>query len=150
MEIETAFRKWLLTLPSLTSLVGDRIWKFDEEHELEGTGHVAIVLRRNGQWAGPQHSSVEFPLLVVDVHADNTRSAGGPETQHDKEERAYGVHRAIDRVMHWKDLEPRWLPDTAGLYVLGCQRGSLPGPVTEKDGIAIVRASYNVVCVHSG
>ncbi len=151
MEIETAVRKHLLNFPSVTNLVQKRVYKFELQEELEGTGRGALVVRRSGQWASPGRNSQEYPLLVVDCYSDNSRpDEQGLELLHDRDERAMQLYREVDRILHQVSGVQRHWPeqDPNGLYVIGCFRGSEPTSPAEYHGVSRVRVSYDVQVFH--
>lgn len=152
MELETAARKHLLDKVTITTLVGQRVWKFRPQEPLEGTGHAGIVVVRRGQWTKPTHNSQEYPMLVVECYADHSRAADGEALKDDAEERCYQVGREVDRVLHQVDREHRHWPegDTDGLYVIGSFRGSEPSDPADKFGVKCVRLTFDVQVFHSG
>jgi len=152
VEIETAARLRLLQMPNVTNLVGNRIWKWEPEEALEGTGHGAIILRRSGQWTKPGPNSQEYPLLVIEAASDYSRGPDGQAVANDAETRVYAILREVDRALHQKDREVRrWPTDREdGLLVLGCFRGSEPTEPVDKWGVKVARVTYDVQCVHSG
>ena len=153
MEMVTAARKQLLLKPSVTTLVGQRIWKWGEEGSLEGTGHAAIVLRNGGQWSKPGKNSQEYPILTVECCADMSRDADGEPSKDDAEDRAMAVFREVDRHLHQVSRYHRFWPETAvnhseGLYVAGCFRGSEPTAPTTKYGVKVIRVTYDLNVFH--
>jgi len=152
MELETAARKHPLDQTRVQNLVSGRVYKFELEEPVEGTGKASIVLYRKEAWAKPGKNSQEYPILVVDCYADHSRDPDGGQTKDDRNDRAFQLYREVDRVLHQKDRFSRQWPvgDEDGLLVLGCFRGSEPNDVALKHGVAMVRVTYDVQVVHSG
>jgi len=156
MELETATRKHLLQQKGVTNLTGRgadaRVYKFILEEPLEGTGKVALVVFRSGAWSAPIRRSQEYPLLVVDCYADNSRDEDENKVIDDRNDRAYQLYREVDRVLHQVNHFARRWPtdDEDGLMVIGCHRGSEPTPPVENAGVAMVRVTYDVIVVHDG
>lgn len=160
MELETAARKHLLSKGTVTNLVGPNVHKFelrllDDDGQLtalEGTGKAAIVLQRGVSWTKPHRNTGEFPILVVLIMADHSRQPDGRPIKLDAEERCGAIFREVDRVLHQKDGEHRRWPegDKDGLYVEGCFRSSDPAGPEIQNGVAVMRATYDVKNHHSG
>jgi hypothetical protein len=158
VEVETALRFHLMNQPAIRGVVGKNVWKFrvrlrDDDGKprgLAGTGLAGIVIRRQGSWTKPHRNTGEFPLMVVDCMADDPRDPLGDPLSDSMDERALQVYREVDRVLHQVDGEHRYWPEgkADALYVEGCYRGSDPTAPTLIDGVAVVRATYDVKCFH--
>lgn len=160
MELETAARRHALKQAGIKKLVGPNIFKhqirlLDDAgalRRLEGTGQEALVFERGVGWTKPHRNTGEFPILIVWCMADNSRDPDGRPVKLDAEDRSLALFREVDRVFHQKDGEHRTWPEGAsdGLYVEGCFRGSDPAGPRWEDGVAVVRATYDVKCFHAG
>lgn len=151
MEIETAVRLRALESPGITNLTGrHRVYKFQLPIVLEGTGHCAVVFRRNTGWASPGPGGAETPIVVADCYADHSRNEQGEQIKDDREERAMQLFREVDRWFHQKAGGDMYWPsgDTSGLRVFGCFRGSEPAGPIEREGVAMVRVTYDVLTAH--
>jgi hypothetical protein len=97
MEIESAARRYLLSLQPVTGYVGQKVFKFRLQEPIEGTGGLAIVVNRQSGWAAPEQiGTTEKPRLSVDCWADPTRVVGSGEIQAlDAEDKAYALARVV-------------------------------------------------------
>lgn len=151
MEIVAAARLHLMNQGPVKNVVAKRIWKYEPEESLEGTGQAALVLNVRGGWAKPGRNSQEYPMLVVECAADHARNAKGEVIEDNAVERCYQLAREVDRVLHQVDREVRHWPETEeGLLVLGSFRGSEPTEPTDKWGVKVVRLTYDVQVIHGG
>ena len=159
MELETAVRRHLLDQNPITNLVQKRIWKFkmrlfDETgapKALEGSGLAAIVVKRRSGWAVPlTDKTSEFPLLVVECWADNSREDDGTITALDSEDRAAQLFREVDRILHLADQEHDEWPNGRedALYIEGCHRAREPDGPLVIDGVSVMRVAFNVKTFH--
>lgn len=132
MEIESAARRYLLGQSAVTSLVGQRVWKHALFSPLDGTGHRAIVVARDG-WHGPLEDvrTVEFPVLAVTCWADATRDADGRVVAEDAADSAWGMHRVIDSLLHGQRAA-RW----DRLVVVHCRRWAAPALITAGSDVS--------------
>ena len=159
MEVETAVRRHLLDQGAITNLVQRRVWKFvlrlfDDDgapKALEGSGLAAIVLKRRRGWTSPDmQKTSEFPLLVVECWADNSREEDGTVIKLDAEDRAAQLYREVDRILHLADGSHNQWPEgrSDALYIEGCHRAAEPDGPLHIDGAAVMRATYNVKTFH--
>jgi hypothetical protein len=159
VELETACRRHLLNQNPVKNLVVRNVWKWfvqrvDDDGQLtglEGTGEAGIVIRRVAGWTKPIFKSSEFPILVIDCLSDDSRFPDGRTQKYDAADRAMAVWREVDRVLHQGDGEHRYWPENDpdnGLYVEGCIRGSDPAGPVLRDGIQLVRCTYDVKVFH--
>lgn len=151
MELETAARKRALQSDAIKNLVVDRVFKFQLEQPLEGTGKLAIVCNRRGNWTSPTKGSQEYPILVWECYADWSRDSEGNASKDDAADRAMQLYREVDRFFHQVDREHRYWPDDdpeGGLYIIGCFRGSEPVGPADKYGVKVVRGVYHVQTFH--
>lgn len=163
MEVETAVRRMLLTVPTVTGYVQDKVWKFrlEERDKVEGKGSRAIVVSRNNGWATPDPvRSAEFPILRLRLYADPDRDDNGEITTYNAEEKAWAMYRAVDPLFHNK-RGVRWggTESTAGLYVVTSKRHGEPSSTTahEQHGhpsedplgdMAYVEVQYALQVIH--
>lgn len=164
MEIETATRRHLLTLPSATGYVSGRVYKFSLLDHVQGTQQRAIVVRRSNGWATPDTvQTSEFPILVLDFWADPTRDGEGNKAADDAADKAYAVYRAVDKDLH--GVRDEWWGaggSNPGLRVVSCSRWAEPFHLTSQDqhgsgpkfdgqavgDCAVVVAQYAIHAVH--
>ncbi len=111
MEIETALRKYLLSKSPVTGYVGQKVFKFELQEPVAGTGGRAIVVRRVGSWATPDPvMTAEFPLVQVECWADPDRDGDGNVLVSNAVDKALAVQRVVDPLLHgkravtWSDL----------------------------------------------
>lgn len=103
MEVESAVRRYLLTDPTLTAYVGNRIYIDRLETPVAPLGLRALVLYRASGWAQTETyegAAGEFPTLVIDCWADNTRTADGEILRTDRLPNSRAVWRAAHRLLH--------------------------------------------------
>lgn len=162
MEVEAGVRRHLLNQDAVRGLVGGRVFKHRLEESVDQKGLCAIVVKRNGGWATPDPiQTQEYPLLVVEFWADHSRNADGTFDRRDAEDRAWGMYRAVDPLLHARRGD-RWgiFGSNPGLIVVSSARWSEPLLITEDDqhrtsGAAImgdsvmVRAQYAMQVIHS-
>lgn len=123
MELETAARKLILADPTLNGYVSGKVYKFTLEEHVDGTGGMAIVVRRGSGWsASDPVKTSKYPTLYVDCWSDATRQDG--EVVIDNAiDRALSMTNAVDKLMHgvrdvmWGETVPG-----TGLRVITCQR----------------------------
>ena len=103
MEIESAVRRYLLGDPTIAGYVGNRIYIDRLEEPVAPAGLRAIVLYRATGWAETEKyegAAGEFPTLVVDCWADNTRDTDGEILRTDRLTNSRAVWRAAHRLLH--------------------------------------------------
>lgn len=129
MEIESAARRYLLAQSSVTSLVGQRVWKHELFSPIGPDVPSAIVVVRDG-WHGPVEDSrtVEFPVLAVECWADATRNAAGDVTAESAADSAWSMHRVVDGLLH-NQRNARW----DRLIVVRCMRYGAPTLIRPGD-----------------
>jgi hypothetical protein len=135
VELEAAARRALLGDATVAGYVQTRVYKYRLQTKLEGTSQSAVVVARNNGWASSLRSSaVEFPILAVRCYADPARDGDGTILELDAEDRAFGLYRAVDRVLHWqREYQMGGYGSNAGLTVVSSQRHGEPMLVTDKD-----------------
>lgn len=158
MELETAARKHALAQTPITNITGQRVYKnrsyftdnTGSEVPLEGSGLSFLVFRRAGGWTKPIRKSSEYPILVADCISDHVRDPEGRPIVLNAEERALQLYRELDRVFHRPEGVHDFWPDSdpSGLYIEGSLRGSEPAGPVWRDGVAIVRVTYDVKVFH--
>jgi len=130
MELLPAVRRYLLSSNTVVSLVSDRVWKWDEDGSVEGTGQRAIVLNQGPGWAGPDPvQSSEFPTLQVDAIADHDRGPGGEIDTRNGEDKAMGLIRAVIPLFRYPAMRGEWIGafgSHAGLLVISSQLWAHP------------------------
>jgi hypothetical protein len=158
MEMETAVRRYLLDHPLSAGAVGRRIYKRRLVETVEGTGLAAIVVDRGPGWATPDAvQSPEFPRLLLDVHADPSRAAGGEIAADDAIDKALGVHRAVKPMFVFPQLRGMRIGgfgSRLGLLVVRCQRYTEPRLLTphqaQQGDTVAVRCEYALELAHDG
>lgn len=159
MEVTTAARRHLLRLDSLRGYVDLRIFKHRLEEKVDGTGKAAVVVKRTGGWASPDPiNTAEFPVLLLEFHADPSRNEYGEITVSNAEDRAWAMHRVVDPFLHGKRDE--WwggIGSDRGLKVVSSARAEEPTLTAQADqhagapplGDAVfVSARYALQVVH--
>lgn len=149
MEVETATRKVLIADPTVNGYVSGKVYKYRLEVPVDGTGGLAIVVRRNGGWTNPDPiNTAEFPLVEMLLYCDSVRDTAGEITTRDGEEGAWALFRAVDRRLH--AVRDEWWPDQDGLKVVTCARYGEPRPVPIAGvEAAVVLVTYAMQVVHS-
>lgn len=149
MEVVAAARLHLLEQGSIKNLVQKRVWKFEPENSLEGTGQAALILNVRGGWSKPGMNSQEYPMLVVECASDHSRNAEKQVIEENASERCYQIAREVDQILHQVDREVRRWPNRSdGLLVLGSFRGSEPTEPADKWGVKVVRLTYDLQVIH--
>jgi hypothetical protein len=124
MNIETATRRYLLQQPTVTGYVGDKIYKWKMQYPLEGTGQLAIVVRRVGGWAAPDPvMTSKFPVLQIDCYADPDRNEFGEVIENTAGDKASALAEAIEKVCHHRRGE--WwgtFGSAQGVYIVSSAR----------------------------
>lgn len=165
MEIETAARKMLLDNDAVNGYVVGKVFKFSLLQHVDGTGGLALVVRRSNGWTVPDEiQTPEFPILIVDCWADCDR-VDGEMVSDNAVDKAFGLYRVVDKLIH--GIADQWWGargDNPGLRIIRGSRGSDPyfstsndahspaagGPVpqTPTGNSAVVTAQYNLQVVH--
>lgn len=169
MELETAARRHLLRIPSVTGYVGRRVFKNTLVESPAGTAGYAIVVRRAVGWTTPDTvKTLEYPRLIVECWADPDREPTGETAVENAIDKAYALYRAVDRVLHGRRDEWWGAGGTdPGLRVISCVRAGDPvaanvmGPDPAAPGgggadgrsalfgeMAMVPAGYDIVTAH--
>lgn len=81
-------------------------WIFDSAlgTRIENSQRCAIVVSYGGGWnAPPDGNLVRFPLVVVDIWADPTRSADNSVLKHDAKAKCFTIYDEVYRVLHRVD-----------------------------------------------
>ena len=119
MELVTAARRRLLTVPAVTGYVGDKIFKYEiratlpavEPEQpgkelprlsvLNGTGGRAVVVTSGNGWQVPEATgTAEFPTLQLQLWADCTRDEHGLKVADDAVDKAYALYRVVDKALN--------------------------------------------------
>lgn len=128
MELVTAARKRLLSLPGVTGYVGDKVWKHRREDDIVGTAGRAVVVKDGGGWSRPDPvQSSEYPLLTLECLADADRDGDGNPVGATALEKARALYRVIDPQLH--GARHQWWGTSAtnpGLLVISCARYAEP------------------------
>lgn len=135
MEIETAARRHLLSLPSIAGYVGQKVYKFSLLDHVDGTGGRALVVRRDTGWSAPPTiGRAEYPQLVVECWADCSRTPDGETLAADAIDNAYALYRAVNEKLHTV-RDQIWGAGGAskGVRVFSCVRTSEPFHMTATD-----------------
>lgn len=133
MQLETAARRHLLSLPAVTGYVVGKVFKFTLLESPERSGGCAIVVRRQVGWAVPDTvKTSEFPRLVIECWADCTRDLGGNKKAEDAADKALALYKVVDRALHGK-RDMTWGAGGAdpGLRIVTCVRSGEPAVLTE-------------------
>lgn len=154
-DLLSACREHLLDQAAIVTLVGSdpkyANWVFRNKlpTQVEGSGMVAIVLARRGEWAQPnQHNSMQFPRLRVECYADSTRDTQKRVTSEDAEDRAFDAQNLVADFLHdCGNVTHSW-GTTETLRIVGCLKITEPFPTpvdeTWKHTIKVV-SDYGVV-----
>src|SRR4029450_99775 len=140
MELETAARRYLLTLPEVTSYVGDKVWKWRRKTLLDGGR--AVVVGRIGPSAPPDAvKTSQFIELQVVCWADPTMDDGVPVAA-DAEDNALALYGVVDKHLH-NQRGVRWgaWGSDPGLMIITCTRDSEPEP-REDVGEKLIAGRY--------
>ena len=164
MELESAVRRHLLSCQALNGYVAGRVFRHRLEEKVDGTGNMAVVVRRGRAWAPLDTVRiVEFPTLIVDFYADPSRTVDGLISQADAEDRAFAMYRAANPDLH--GARDEWWGawgSNPGLLVISCHRltepevsdgpvggGSRAGAILDSLGDSVrVSVGYGVETVH--
>lgn len=135
MEIETAVRRMLLSVPAVTGYTQQKIFKFRLEEPIEGTSARSIVVSRNNGWAMPDEvKTSEFPILRLQLFSDPDRGAAGEILRLNAEEKAWALYRVVDPLFHGKrDVWWGAGGSSEGLRVVTSRRWREPVLVTQHD-----------------
>lgn len=149
MELESAVRRYLLADPTITSYVGNRIYIDRLEAPVEPHGHRAIVIYRATGWAETETyegAAGEFPTLILDCWADNTRDDDGEILRTDRLPNSRAVWRAAHRKLHNPPRGRVWGASASnpGLLVISStlwfHATSIEGPHTSRTGTPLGEA----------
>lgn len=101
MNLLTASRKLYLSDSTVSGFVVKKVFKLSLLEQLDGTGGMAIVVSRLGNWATPDPiQTARFPVLQVDCYADHTRTPQGEIDELDAADKAETLWDAVDKVTH--------------------------------------------------
>lgn len=134
MEVDTAARRMLLTVPTVIGYVGSKVFKNVLSEHVNGTGGRAVVLRRGNGWAPPSRvQTSEYPSLVVECWADADR-LGDMVTTDNAVDKAFALQRVVSRVMH-RQRDVWWGAGgtNRGVRIITSMQNSEPSVETEKD-----------------
>jgi hypothetical protein len=134
--------------------IGDIAWpvawvfKWKAAATVSGKEGASIVLSQPSGWSSPnRHNTLEFPRLIVEVYADQSRDAGqGPEFK-DAPSRAMDVWRVVDRVLHRVDAGAfTWGGTDGGIRIVSSTRSQEPQimEVPDTDGVYRLLTSYDI------
>lgn len=162
MEVDNAVRRYLRSLDVVKGYVGttdsgfaDRVYRQRLEEPVDGTGNRAIVVKRMPGWAKPDSvTTQEYPVVLIEFHADNSRDANGEYDRLDNADNAMAMYRGVDPFLHGK-RGVVW----GTLTVVTSARWAEPFTVTQEDthgyerrslgDTAIVVVQYALQVVHS-
>jgi hypothetical protein len=127
-------------------------WIFDSKLSVrqENTQRCAIVVSYGGGWSSPlDGSTASFPVVVVDIWADPTRSADNSILKDDAKTKCFTVHAAVKRALHLAHHEansgeaPIYFNQTrvTSSELLGEPELS---PVSEGNGAYMLRCRYGI------
>lgn len=126
-------------------------WIFDSSLSvsLEGKQKAAIVVSYGGGHDTPDpDSAVKFPVVVVDIWADPTRSDDGSVAVHDAKSKVFRVWDAVDAALH---IQKRTEEDGTALFfgdvrIITSQRLGDPDLqwVKDGDGARMLRCRYGI------
>lgn len=152
----TAARRVLLANSTVGGYTAHRVFKHRLEEKVDGTGLSAIVLKQAGGWATPDPiKTSEYPVLMIEHYADPSRLSTGEISVSDAEDRAFAMHRVVDKILH-AQRGVRW-GGPAGLFVVSCARYAEPVLVAQADqhsaatplgDSVFVQARYALEVVH--
>lgn len=135
MEVTTAVRRHLLSVDAVRGYVGARVFKHRLEEKVDGTGRCAVVVKRTGGWASPDPiKTSEYPILLLEFHADPSRNEYGEIEVSNAEDRAWSLFRVVDPVLHGK--RDQWwggMGTDPGLKVITSARNSEPDLTAQSD-----------------
>lgn len=163
MEIETAARKHLLTFASVRGYVQEKVYKYSLLQHVDGTGGLALVVRRSNGWTNPDVlNTQEFPVLMIDCWADCDRENGEPVLDNSAD-KAFALYRVVDKILHGR-IDEWWgaVGNDTGLRVIQSSRGAEPffatakdvhggsgnSPDTPRGESTVVTVSYNLTVAH--
>lgn len=123
MEIEAALRRYLLSDDTMAGYCGRKIYTYEiSDDELNGSGGVAIAIRRVGGWTAPQLlNTQEYPLVNIQCWADLACRGCTPLSA---QTAAWALYRALDPLIHGQG-DVTWGGDS-GLYVIRASRNAEP------------------------
>lgn len=160
MELTTAARRYLLGVPTVASLVQQRIYKDRLDEAVNGTGRAALVLSRQPGWGGRDPvQTVEFPRLFVDAHVDPTRNDTGEVEVRNGEDRGFALVRAVNRAFTYPTLWGQRMGgfgSRPGLMVVSCQPYVEPRVVegadvgVKDDDVVIIRTEIALAVAADG
>lgn len=156
MEVETGARRMLLLKPGVIGYVGQKVFKNELLEHVQGTSGRALVVRKAGGWAPPDHvQSSEFPELVVECWADPDRNPDGAVRVDNAVDKAYALYRMIDPLFH-RVVDVVWGAGgmDPGVRVISSYRQGEPthslvnypraGSNTPLEDCAVVTVTYNL------
>lgn len=131
IDVALAVRRYLASITVCRSVLGptgtdseNTVWLFTRDLGVvvEGSSHVAAVLRMDGAWTRPNsHNSAEFPRVSLELLADSSRT-GAEITRPDAESRAWLAWDTINKFLHRTDaFSEMWgsVGEDPGLRVWG-------------------------------
>ena len=126
-------------------------WIFDTNLKcvLENSQRCAIVINYAGGWTAPlEGNTVSFPIVLVDIWADPTRSEDNSVLFEDARLKCFKIHAAVKRVLHIVDRSSN--SGEAVLFnttrITSSELLTEPdlSPVEDSNGAYMLRARYGI------